>query len=481
MITPLRVALLALLLVPPSVRAGDPTATICHFPPGNRANFQTITISRNALATHLAHGDFNGPCANDCNLFPSVCNDGNPCTADVCNANGTCSNPPNVTCTASDPCHVAGTCDPASGQCSNPVAPAGTSCNDGNRCTTNDTCTEGTCAGTAVTCSASDPCHVAGTCDPSTGACSNPVAVDGTTCDDGNACTQNDTCQTGTCKGGPTLDCAGCPDTTPCDDGNICTVNDTCLCAVCVGGTPLVCPGDGIVGTEDFCDPTVQACVHVDPNTIDSAALPGALQCDLLACPAGKYCCPTTTNGFCADDGLVCDPPDGVPCGTTACDPTKGQACCDNTACCGPGTTCDGHGACIPSDPTWSCIPADEGGSAACCNGVACCAPGTQCDTATAQCLNVCDNEICRSGQTCCPGSTKGCCDDATEVCFAASAQTQAQCVLKRQCPTGETYIPSLNSCCADVATCSNAQGEPVACCDIAAGEVCGQGVCQVP
>jgi hypothetical protein len=45
--------------------------------------------------------------------------DGNPCNA--------------VVCTASDSCHVAGTCDPASGTCSNPLAP-GANCQAGQTC-----------------------------------------------------------------------------------------------------------------------------------------------------------------------------------------------------------------------------------------------------------------------------------------------------------------------------------------------------------
>jgi hypothetical protein len=36
--------------------------TICHIPPGNPNNPITITININALSTHLAHGDYIGPC-----------------------------------------------------------------------------------------------------------------------------------------------------------------------------------------------------------------------------------------------------------------------------------------------------------------------------------------------------------------------------------------------------------------------------------
>lgn len=64
------------------------------------------------------------------------------CYTDLCS---------NVTCTASDACHVAGTCDPLTGQCSNPPAPNGTPCNDSNVCTTSDNCQNGTCTGTPVT------------------------------------------------------------------------------------------------------------------------------------------------------------------------------------------------------------------------------------------------------------------------------------------------------------------------------------------
>src|SRR5215213_8048990 len=39
-------------------------------------------------------------------------------------------------------------------------------------------CTDGVCTTTTVTCTASDQCHVAGTCDPTTGLCSDPNAPD---------------------------------------------------------------------------------------------------------------------------------------------------------------------------------------------------------------------------------------------------------------------------------------------------------------
>src|SRR5439155_383531 len=134
----------------------------------------------------------------------TACNDGNACTqGDTCQA-GTCTGNP-VVCTAQDQCHVAGTCDPATGLCSNPAKADGTGCNDGDLCTQGDTCQAGTCTGNPVVCTAQDQCHVAGTCDPATGLWSDPNNADRTASHDANLCTQGDTCQDGTCTGGPAV------------------------------------------------------------------------------------------------------------------------------------------------------------------------------------------------------------------------------------------------------------------------------------
>src|SRR5262249_53902646 len=160
-----------------------------------------------------------------------------------------------VVCTASDQCHDAGTCNPATGLCSNPVKPDGAACNDGNACTQTDTCQGGVCSGgNAIVCTAQDQCHDAGVCNPATGACSNPAKSDGTTCDDGNGCSQTDTCQSGACVGGNFVVCSAadqCHDAgtcnpatgacsnpakangTACLDGNACTQTDTCQGGVC--------------------------------------------------------------------------------------------------------------------------------------------------------------------------------------------------------------------------------------------------------
>ena len=85
----------------------------------------------------------------------------------------------------------------------------GPSCNDGNACTLTDICQAGTCTGAnPVVCAApQDPCHVAGTCNPADGTCSQTNGHDGLACDDGNRCTSGDSCQAGTCLPGATNVC----------------------------------------------------------------------------------------------------------------------------------------------------------------------------------------------------------------------------------------------------------------------------------
>jgi hypothetical protein len=122
------------------------------------------------------------------------CDDGNPSTSnDQCIA-GICSgtlNTPTIAATA--------TATPTPNQCLD--APPDAVCDDGDPCTTNDVCLAGACHGDPVFCTAQDQCHLAGTCDPSSGICSNPAAPDGTACDDGDTCTSNDQCTAGTCAG----------------------------------------------------------------------------------------------------------------------------------------------------------------------------------------------------------------------------------------------------------------------------------------
>ena len=123
----------------------------------------------------------------------SSCDDGNKCNGINTCQSGSCSlNTAPVVCAPPDSCHVAGTCNTSTGICSNPAGNEGSACDDdGDNCNGMSTCISGICTQTyaPITCVASDSCHVAGTCNPFTGICSNPPGNDGTVCDDdGNKC-----------------------------------------------------------------------------------------------------------------------------------------------------------------------------------------------------------------------------------------------------------------------------------------------------
>jgi Tol biopolymer transport system component len=130
------------------------------------------------------------------------CDDGNVCTQDKCDKHtGTCEFKPihrRRACDDGNACTSVDVCD--RGVCQGSNLPNGTVCSDGNACTQSDTCQSGACTGAdPVICSASDQCHVAGTCDTATGSCSDPAAPDGTACDDTETCSGQDACQAGAC------------------------------------------------------------------------------------------------------------------------------------------------------------------------------------------------------------------------------------------------------------------------------------------
>jgi hypothetical protein len=140
-------------------------------------------------------------CSGGC-IANAQCDDGNPCTSDVCDATSHCVHQ-----------NIAG------------------SCSDGNACTTNDSCTGGVCVGGAtLDCNDGVACTI-DSCSPATG-CVH--AANNTLCDDAQSCT-TDTCN-------PLSGCAHAtlPNGTACGDSNACTANDQCSAGVCAGQAPAV-------------------------------------------------------------------------------------------------------------------------------------------------------------------------------------------------------------------------------------------------
>jgi RHS repeat-associated protein len=233
-----------------------------------------------------------GVCTNPLKADGASCNDGDGCMqTDTCQG-GTCTGSNPVTCTALDQCHDAGTCNPSTGVCSNPSKPNGTSCNDSDACTLTDTCQSGTCTGSSpVQCQALDQCHDVGTCNPATGVCSNPNKPNGTSCTDSDACTQTDTCESGACTGSSPVECHAldqCHDVGSCNpatgvcsnpnkpNGTSCTTDlclegQTCTAGSCGGGAPVQVD-DGIACTIDTCDPATgvkhRACSTIDRTVV---------------------------------------------------------------------------------------------------------------------------------------------------------------------------------------------------------------------
>jgi len=223
-------------------------------------------------------GSCSDPAADD----GTACDDGDLCTqTDSCQA-GLCSGTNPVSCSPLDQCHNAGVCDPQTGSCSDPAAADGTACDDGDLCTQTDGCRAGLCSGAdPVICSPLDQCHAAGVCDPQTGSCSDPAAADGTACDDGDPCMQGEVCNAGVCSGASPVVCeaidqchlAGqcdpqsgacsnpaAPDGNGCDDGDACTLEETCQSGACVSSSILDCD-DQDPCTADECD-AQRGCLH---------------------------------------------------------------------------------------------------------------------------------------------------------------------------------------------------------------------------
>ena len=49
------------------IQVGEKMVVICHIPPGNPSNHQTITVGAAAVQAHLDHGDTLGACQGESN------------------------------------------------------------------------------------------------------------------------------------------------------------------------------------------------------------------------------------------------------------------------------------------------------------------------------------------------------------------------------------------------------------------------------
>lgn len=304
----------------------------------------------------------------------TTCDDGDPCTTDdLCQANGTCAGTEKV-CEDEDQC-TGDSCDPVTGECVfSAEDKEGNVCDDGDLCTLDDRCISGVCVGTVNDCEDGNIC-TQGVCDPATGKCNQTLLT--TECDDGDNCTENDVCSGGGCNGTDKV----------CEDDEECT--------------------------EDSCDPATGDCVF------DSAAKDGSGCGDL--CLIGATC----QDGACSGTPKEC--PSEDPCVVEYCEPANGQCTKDffaqNGELCDDGLQCTEFDACqngvckgtnidcTDGDPCTIDLPCEESKEQVCEKLPA---TGASCD----------DGDNCQADDICQAGVCVGCFDNdpcTADFCNAAS------------------------------------------------------------
>lgn len=336
----------------------------------------------------------------------SDCDDGNPCTDDVCGAGAACEATPNTAscddgnpCTYDDACMAAAcvgqavTCDDDAGvcganrscngtsTCTETFPDGGTGCDDGEACTHSDACNgSGSCGGTAITCS-----DVAGTCGANracngTSSCTETFPGSGTSCNDSNACTHSDKCNgSGGCSG----------TTVTCNDGaGVCGANRACNgtanCTVTFPGTGTACNDNNACTVSDRCNGS--------GNCVSGGSAADGTECGNPAfrCCGGACADMTTNTNHCGGCNLACAPGQGcqnitlTPACATSPPATSGRCTCAGaTSQCPNNTNLVGSQGqvCRAGQPQYNniCSPVGNAG----------CAPG-QTDINLTQCPDYC-------------------------------------------------------------------------------------------
>jgi len=399
------------------------------------------TKGDHCVASKCVAGQLVCPCE-----FDKDCDDKNPCTADSCVLGQGCSNPP---------------------------LKAGASCNDGDKCTTNDVCGAATCQGKAIDCDDKNTC-TKDACVAELG-CTH-ISLHANKCDDGDKCTSGDLCLSGKCGGTPKS----------CDDGNACT-DDSCdpSTAKCVHAAALdgsACPDDNVPCTVDEC--VKATCKHTtiakDFCLISGACLSGgalhpAKQCEgcnpltsvygwsILAgngCKDGNGCTTSETctkAGKCVGKKADCN--DGNPCTTDACNPSApgGDGCINKAikGSCDDGDKCTKDDTCLGKQCTGAKITCDDSDDCtedACTtlggcvftkkkNGSACASDGLDCTLdgcLDGQCRHQVKAGFCRVDGACIKDSTKHP-KQLCLACIAANDPNKWSAISGGTCDDGDT------------------------------------------
>jgi cysteine-rich repeat protein len=257
-------------------------------------------------------------CAIDPIADGSDCDDGLYCTTGTTCASGACGGGLPLDCDDDDTCTF-DTCDELADTCDhNKAAMDGTPCDDGAFCAVGETCDAGLCTGGVMRdCDDQNGCTT-DSCNEVGDACVNTYRGDGAPCEDGQFCTSGDTCQGNACA-------AGSAD--PCADGNICTTEacdesaDACTYS-CLAAGSLCLDADNVATCAGDCSPpdvrscafgcnsarTPIGCNDCAPSTTacqgDLTLLCNAqITCDATGQIADRRCC---SSNRCSCDGQRC-------------------------------------------------------------------------------------------------------------------------------------------------------------------------------
>lgn len=209
-------------------------------------------------------------------------------------------------------------------------AEAGTSCDDGLFCTTNDTCSEGVCnGGPQNDCDLDPPPCTEVTCVESTQSCTTAPSVENAPCIPEDLCQVNGTCQNGLCVGAPkncsfspltecnTVSCnpqtGSCEPTAPTNEGqacaltgDLCMTGKTCTSGQCLGGSPKDCSAFTNGCNNGTCNPVNGNCFS-DPVPPGGNCLDGVGQCEVGICDMNGACNPQPAmEGAACNDGNSC-------------------------------------------------------------------------------------------------------------------------------------------------------------------------------
>ena len=221
-------------------------------------------------------------------------------------------------------------------------------CDDGNKCTTGDSCIDGRCTGIPKQCPKStDPC-MENFCNPTTGGCDSRPVV----CNDGNPCT-TDKCVAG----------VGCTftnnDSNTCSDANDCTSGDHCSAGKCVGT---------VVTNGTACGPTAECQGSCTGGVCDLHVNDGNM------CFMGHDCSRTCSGGACSNDSCAAS---AAPCAPAFC---TDVGCIPIDKCPAALFTCFTTGSCDTSTGTCLNTPRNEGGT---CDDQNVCTANDRCEQGT--------------------------------------------------------------------------------------------------